>query len=123
MPYPPKSFPLRSSSFKFALKGILIFINEERHALVHAIATMIAVSAGIYYHISNAEWIMIVIACAMVWTSEFFNSCIERIVDIISPQRNAKAGAIKDMAAGAVLIASIAAFIIALIIFIPKITI
>ncbi len=55
----------------------------------------------------------------MVVSMELINTAIEEIVDFVSPGRHEKAGKIKDLAAAAVLIVSIVAFIIAIIIFIP----
>jgi len=55
-----------------------------------------------------------------VFVAELFNSAIESLVDLISPDFNKKAGMIKDMAAGAVLISAVTALVAGLIIFIPK---
>jgi diacylglycerol kinase len=60
------------------------------------------------------------LAIALVWTTEAINTAIEKIVDFISPDFHPKAGEIKDLAAGAVLIASLFALITGLIIFVPK---
>jgi len=54
-------------------------------------------------------------------SAEIFNSAIEKLVDIVHPEQNKKAGLIKDMAAGAVLVLAFAAAVIGFIIFIPKI--
>jgi diacylglycerol kinase len=53
----------------------------------------------------------------MVWTAEIFNSAFERLVDMVSPDFNPKAGIIKDMAAGAVLVSAIVAVIVGVLIF------
>jgi diacylglycerol kinase len=55
-----------------------------------------------------------------VLTAELFNTAVESLVDIISPHYSKKAGFIKDVAAGAVLIAAVVSVIIGCIIFIPK---
>ena len=68
------------------------------------------------------EWIAVILCIGMVIGAELFNSAIERIVDLVSPQRHPLAGQIKDIAAGAVLICALTALIIGLIIFIPYLT-
>ncbi len=65
------------------------------------------------------EWVAIILCIGMVLATELINTAIERLVDLISPDRNPIAGQIKDIAAGAVLICAIAAAIVGLIIFIP----
>jgi diacylglycerol kinase (ATP) len=60
---------------------------------------------------------MILLAIALVLVSEIFNTAIERLVDIVSPEHHPKAGIIKDIAAGAVLVASIVAVLIGVFIF------
>ena len=68
-------------------------------------------------NISLAEWLFVTFSIGFVLTAEMFNSVIEKLVDLVSPEFNKKAGLIKDMAAGAVLIAAITSAIIGFIIF------
>ena len=84
---------------------------------------MVSICAGIYFQISTNEWITILICIGMVLSMEAANSAIEKLVDLVSPQKNHLAGWIKDIAAAAVLIASIMALLIAAMIFLPKIMI
>jgi diacylglycerol kinase (ATP) len=57
----------------------------------------------------------------LVMSIEGVNTAIEYIADFVHPEHHKKIGLIKDVAAGAVFIASIVAVIIAAIIYIPKI--
>jgi diacylglycerol kinase len=107
-------------SFKYALRGIAKAFASERNMKVHALALLLAIIAGFYFHISGLEWITIIICSGMVFCAEIINTAIEEIVDFISPEKHEKAALIKDLSAGAVLIAAIAAIIIAGIVFIPK---
>ena len=70
--------------------------------------------------LGRTDWLLVIFCIGFVLTAEIFNSAIEVLTDIASPERNSKAGLVKDMAAGAVLIAAITAAIIGLIIFVPK---
>ncbi|MCU0353219.1 MAG: diacylglycerol kinase family protein, partial [Cytophagales bacterium] len=57
----------------------------------------------------------------LVWAAEAVNTAIERLVDFVSPGHDPRAGAVKDIAAGAVLIISIAAAVVGCIVFGRKI--
>ncbi len=61
------------------------------------------------------------LAIGLVWATETFNTALERLVDLCSPQYDKVAGQAKDLAAGAVLLAAVAAAIVGLIIFLPRI--
>jgi len=115
------SFKARLKSFGFAFEGIAGFFRTQHNALVHACATIVIIPLAAYYNISSEKWMALLIAIALVWISELFNTAIEKVCDIVSPQRNAQVKFIKDVSAAAVLVASILAFIIGLIIFIPQI--
>lgn len=117
----PFSIHARIKSFVYAFEGIIDFIKFEPQALMHAIAVISVVSAGYYFNISASEWLFIVLAIGLVISAEMLNTAIEKLTDMVSPQINEQAKIVKDLAAGAVLIASLTAFIIGLIVFLPKI--
>ena len=108
-------------SFKYAFNGIAYAFNTQLNFKVHLMATVLAMCLGFFFQISCGEWLWIGCAIAMVVVAELFNTAIEMMVDLISPDRNPKAGAIKDVAAAAVLITAIFALIVGLSIFTPKI--
>ena len=110
----------RVQSFKYAFKGIAHVFVHEHNMWIHLLASVCVVFAGFYFHINSTEWVFITLAIGMVIAAEIFNSAIEKLVDFISPNQNEKAGLIKDIAAGAVLICALTAAIIGCIIFIPK---
>lgn len=111
----------RLKSFEYAIAGIKYTLLTQHNILIHITLTIIAVILGFLLKISNIEWVAIVIVIGLVISAEVFNTAIEELVDFISPQKNKKAGIIKDLAAGAVLVLSIAALITGIIIFLPKI--
>jgi diacylglycerol kinase (ATP) len=78
-------------------------------------------AAGFYYEISNIEWVLQILAIALVLGIEGMNTAIEKISDYIQPDFDIKIGFIKDISAGAVMLVSIASTIIGLIIYLPKI--
>lgn len=107
-------------SFGYAISGVLRLIKEERNAKIHAVAALSAISAGFYFDINLLEWTMVIIAIALVIITEAVNTVLENLLDHMHPERHPTVGKIKDMAAGAVLIAALAALIIGLLVFLPK---
>lgn len=108
-------------TFINAFNGIFAAFKTEKNLKVHLIATIIVTALGFYYHLTITEWCIIVMAIGLVFAAEIFNTAIELLADFVEPNHDKKIGLIKDVAAGAVLILAITAFIIALLIFIPKI--
>lgn len=112
-------FQRRLRSFGFAFGGIAAFLKSEPHARIHALATVAVVTAGFFYHISNTHWLFILMIISMVWVTEMFNTVVEKIMDHVSPDYHPRVKWIKDVAAGAVLVACIVAVIVGAVIFIP----
>ncbi|WP_321480677.1 diacylglycerol kinase family protein [uncultured Bacteroides sp.] len=106
-------------SFSYATKGIISLLKTERNARIHCAAIILVTIAGFYFRISQVEWISIILCFGMVLAAEAFNTAIEKLVNLVSPEKNPYAGNIKDLAAGGVLICAIAAAIIGLMIFGP----
>lgn len=111
----------RAKSFVYAFHGIKELIVNEHNAWIHCCALIIVVTAGIIFEVSSYEWIAISICCGTVLAAEAFNTAIEEIVNFISPEYNNKAGRIKDLAAGGVLLTALGSAVTGGIIFIPKI--
>jgi len=93
---------------------------NEHNFWIHLVIMVLVIGFGFVLKISNVEWMMTIFCIGFVLASEIFNSAVEVLVDLVSPEHNPKAGLTKDMAAGAVLVSSITAAIIGLIIFVPK---
>lgn len=109
-------------SFGYAFSGTAYAFKSQFNFRFHVAAVMAVGLAGWYFQLSAGEWLWIVVAAGIVLLSELFNTAIEVLVDLVSPDIHPKAKVIKDTAAAAVLIAAITSVIIGLIIFIPKIT-
>jgi diacylglycerol kinase (ATP) len=109
----------RINSFGYAFKGIASLLKREHNAWIHCIAIIVVTLAGLHFGITRTEWCIVCLCFGMVLAAEGFNTAIERLVDLVSPDFHPVAGDVKDVAAGAVLICAIAAAIIGMIIFIP----
>jgi len=107
-------------SFGYAFRGLFYAFKTQTNFKVHCFATIFAVLLGLYVKLSFSEWLWIALAIAMVLILELLNTAIEVLVDFISPEQHPKAGAIKDLSAGAVLVAALLALTIGSFIFLPK---
>ena len=108
-------------SFKYAINGIKLCINNEQNMFIHfTIATLVVASAFIF-KISKLEWILCILMISLVLASELINTSIEAVCDLITDKENKYVKIAKDTAAGAVLVFSISAALIGLLIFVPKV--
>lgn len=114
------NFKKRVQSFQYAIKGIMDLLRTETNAQIHLCITCLVLLLGLYFDLSSLEWILLTFAIVLVFSAEAFNTAIEHLTDLVSPDYHPLAGKTKDVAAGAVLIAAIGAAIIGLLIFIPK---
>lgn len=103
-------------SFKFAFTGIVSGFSG-RNFRVQFIAALLAIAGGLYFGITMLEWSLIVICIVMVLAAELFNTALEKLCDKLHPDKHPHIGAVKDMAAGAVLLLSIGAAAVGTLIF------
>lgn len=105
-------------SFTYALQGIRHAICYETNMRIHVLATIVVIAAGCVKHLSQWQWVAIISSIGLVWVAELFNTCIERLCDLyVGDTYNPNVKIIKDVAAGAVLVAAIVSIVLALIIF------
>jgi diacylglycerol kinase (ATP) len=110
----------RILSFIPAFKGLFWLFKNEANAQVHIIATIVVIIAGFYFKIDQKDWLILCFAIGLVISAEALNTSIEKLVDLLHPQKHQQAGLVKDLAAAGVLIASMVAVVIAALVFIPK---
>ena len=95
-----------------AWQGVRVLISQEPNVRIHAVATVVVVGLGAWLRLSLQEWALITVAIAMVWVAEAINTAIESAVDLCSPDLHPLAKRAKDVAAGAVLLASLFAVVL-----------
>ena len=105
----------------YAMKGAWLLLRHEPSIQVQFVIAVIMTIAGFFFEITSTEWIMQIFAIGLVMATEGVNTAIENIADFVHADYHVKIGRIKDVAAGAVFFAAIAAVIIGLIIYIPYI--
>jgi diacylglycerol kinase (ATP) len=111
----------RLKSVGYAFKGMLVLVKTESSIKIQLCIAIAITVAGFYFNISKTEWIAQIAMIGLVMSIEGVNTAVEYIADFIHPDHHPKIGLIKDVAAGAVFIASIVATIIAGLIYLPKI--
>jgi diacylglycerol kinase (ATP) len=118
-----KTFSIRARvrSIRYAWEGVNAFFDSQHNAIIHFYFTIFVMIAAIFFRASDTELIALVIVAGFVWAAEIFNTAIEKMMDLVSPEKHPKVKFIKDVAAAAVLISAITAIIVGLVIFIPKI--
>jgi diacylglycerol kinase (ATP) len=110
------------NSFGFAIKGIVTIYREGQiNIRIHTLIAIVTICLSVFFSIACIEWIIVILCIGTVIAAEMLNTAIEKLVDLVAPEWSEAAGKIKDIAAGAVLVVSIAAGITGCIIFVPKI--
>jgi diacylglycerol kinase (ATP) len=100
--------------------GFRHVLATEHSSLWHALVTVALVSAAIILRLSLEEWRWLILALALVWSAEAFNTAIERLADAISVESNERLKFAKDTAAWGVFVAIVASALIILTMFVPK---
>lgn len=111
---PQFSAQARLRSFIYAGRGLRLLAQEEHNAWLHLAASVAVIGAGIALKVSLEDWRWLVIAIAFVWVTEAINTAVEELCDRVNPEFDPSIGRVKDIAAGGVLAASIAAVVIGL---------
>lgn len=115
------TFYNRIKSFKWAFKGLGYALTTQPNMRIHVVALCVAIAMGFLLHIALLEWIAVAIVSSVVLTLELLNTAGEIFLDKHYPEQDITTGRIKDLMAGAVLMAAFGAFATGLIIFLPKI--
>ena len=108
------------NTFTYACRGVRLMMLDEPNGRIHLAATVLVLLASAWLQLSKAEWCWIVAAIGAVWAAEGFNTAIEAVTDLASPELHPLAARAKDVAAGAVLVTAIAAAIIGVLILGPR---
>lgn len=108
------------NSFKYAFEGILQAYVGEQNLKIHTVIAILVIIFGFILKISYTEWLVCLVLIGLVLMAEFFNTSIEYLVDLVSPEIHPLAKATKDTASAGVLMMAIISAIIGLIIFVPK---
>ena len=120
LPARPGRLRRRAASFGHALRGVGAALRSEVHLQFHAAATVAVLALGWWLGLRPSEWALVALAVGGVWTAELLNTAVEALTDLASPGYHPLAGRAKDVAAGAVLLAALAALAVGALVFGPK---
>ena len=109
----------RIHSFGHAFRGWWHVLKTQHNAWIHSIVATLVIAVCLWLSLPLRDWAVIVLAIAMVFTAEFINTAIEAVVDLASPVHHPLAKVGKDVGAGAVLVAAVAAALVGLLIIGP----
>jgi diacylglycerol kinase (ATP) len=111
----------RIKSVGYAFKGALYLLKTESSIKIQFVIAIAVTIAGFYFDISKTEWLFQIGFIGLVMSIEGLNTAIEYLSDFIHPEHHKSIGRIKDIAAGAVFIASFAAVLAGIVIYFPKV--
>lgn len=109
----------RLRSFVFAFRGLGFVLRSQHNAWIHLAASAAVLAAAFFLEVSRMEWCFLILAIGAVWCAEAFNTALEELADAVDSEPNPLIGRAKDSAAGAVLVAAMAAAIVGIIILGP----
>jgi len=116
---PSPSRRTRAHAFRDAARGICLLFASQCHARIHGLAALVVIALGWALKVSPSEWLWLVLAMALVLITEALNTAIELLGDAVTREHHPLIGRAKDIAAGAVLLASIAAAIMGALVLVP----
>lgn len=107
-------------SFEYAWRGFIRLIATEQNARIHFLVTCFVGALAIGFKISRIEAAVLFFAVVLVFVIEIFNTAVEKLLDIVHPERHDQIAYVKDALAGAVLIAAVIATVVFFLIFYPR---
>ena len=109
-----------ADSFRYAFAGLRYLLWTQRNAKIHTAIGIAAIALGIALGLDRYEWLALTLTIAIVLAAEGVNTALEAAVDLASPHYHPLAKIAKDVGAGTVLLTAIAAVIVGLLLFLPR---
>jgi diacylglycerol kinase (ATP) len=116
-PPAPGRAPSLLDSFNYAFEGIIHVLRTQRNLRIHFAIAIVVIAAAAALGVERMELIALLLAIAFVLVAEMVNSAIEGAIDVSTTSFDPNAKLAKDIAAGAVLIASITAIAVGYLVF------
>jgi diacylglycerol kinase (ATP) len=98
--------------FKVAVSGIIFTFRTQRHMRIHLYVVLVVLTLGVLVDLQLREMLVLLFTISLVVVAEMFNSAIEAVVDLASPNYHPMAKFAKDIAAGAVLVTTMVALVV-----------
>ena len=104
-------------SLLYSIKGIFWMLKSERNFQLEVFALIINLFLIVYFKLNSTDVALILLVCFLVLIAETINTAIEKICDFVEPNFNKKIGLIKDIAAGAVILATLLSIITGILVY------
>lgn len=108
-------------SFNYAIQGIVYALRTQRNMRIHFTAAFFMIILSLFFNFSRLELLILFFTISLVIVTEMVNTAIEKTIDMITKEYHQLAEIAKNVAAGAVLIASVNAIIVAYLLFFDRI--
>src|SRR5690606_34278376 len=102
-------------------KGVKYTLATQVNIWLHLIIAIVVSLLAYFLHFNVEQYLIVMLAIGFVISAELFNTALEEMVNLLSPEYHQVAGVVKDVAAGAVLVAAITAAIVGIALFGPPI--
>ena len=109
----------RVRSFGHAFEGWWYVLRTQRNLWIHILIAVVVFGTSAWLKLDALRWAIVVVTTAMVFAAEFFNTAVEVVVDLVSPEEHHLAKTAKDVAAAAVLLAALAAVFVGILVLGP----
>ena len=109
----------RAKSFQYAYEGWRYVLKTQHNAWIHAIVSLLVIGLAYWLKLPARDWAVLILTIVVVWVAEFMNTAIEAVVDLNEGEFHPIAKIAKDVAAAAVLLGAVGAFIVGLLIMGP----
>ena len=106
-------------SFHFAFSGLWYALRTQRNTRIHLTIAAVVVALGLWLELSYVQWAVLALTIGFVLVSEMLNTVAETLVDLVSPGYHPLAKVIKDVTAGAVLLAAVISVVVGLLVLGP----
>jgi len=113
----PRRRPSLLESFNFAFEGVIHVLRTQRNMRIHFAIAVGVLIAAVALGVGRIELIALLIAISFVLISEMLNSALEAGIDVATTSFDPLAKLAKDIAAGAVLIATVNAVAVGYLVF------
>lgn len=108
-------------SFKNAFNGFSQAVAKERNMKIHIVVAIMVIILGMLFKLDTPRWMAVIFAIGLVFVCELFNTAIELLTDMVSPEYSKQAKRVKDTSAAAVLVSAVISVIIGTIVFLGPI--
>jgi len=106
-------------AFRCAFSGLWYTLRTQRNMRFHLTIASMVIILGLWLELAAEQWALLALTSGLVLVSEMTNTVIEKLVDLVCPQYHPLAKIVKDVMAGAVVVAAMVAVIVGLLVLGP----